>query len=50
MITNCGAKYVARALCLWGAENNFLANVKRVKTKLRKLWLQIPKSFWKAVC
>src|SRR5258706_14755160 len=26
MITNCGAKYVARALCLWGAENNFLGN------------------------
>src|SRR5262245_26932785 len=25
MITNCGAKYIARALCLWGAENNFLA-------------------------
>src|SRR6266446_5820490 len=24
MVTNCGAKYVARALCLWGAENNFL--------------------------
>src|SRR5881397_2144520 len=24
MITNCGAKYIARALCLWGAENNFL--------------------------
>src|SRR6266581_9075889 len=27
MITNCGAKYIARALCLWGAENNFLANI-----------------------
>src|SRR6266478_5847443 len=24
MLTNCGAKYVARALCLWGAENDFL--------------------------
>ena len=31
MITNCGAKYIARALCLWGAENNFLANIKRAK-------------------
>src|SRR6266404_9145920 len=31
MLTNCGAKYVARALCLWGAENNFLANIKRAK-------------------
>src|SRR6266545_6089952 len=27
MITNSGAKYIARALCLWGAENNFLANI-----------------------
>ena len=33
MITNCGAKYVARALCLWGAENNFLANIKRAKRR-----------------
>ncbi|MDB6068506.1 MAG: hypothetical protein JWR26_4714 [Pedosphaera sp.] len=31
MLTNCGAKYVARALCLWGAENNFLDNIKRAK-------------------
>jgi hypothetical protein len=31
MLTNCGAKYVARALCLWGAENYFLANVQKAK-------------------
>src|SRR6476661_6777143 len=31
MLTNCGAKYVARALCLWGAENNFLANLQKAK-------------------
>ncbi len=31
MLTNCGAKYVARALCLWGAENNFLASIQRAK-------------------
>ncbi len=31
MLTNCGAKYVARALCLWGAENNFLANIERAR-------------------
>src|SRR5437764_7763236 len=31
MITNCGAKYIARALCLWGAENNFLADIERAK-------------------
>src|SRR5437879_1640666 len=34
MITNCGAKYIARALCLWGAENNFLANIKRAKEEV----------------
>ena len=34
MLTNCGAKYVARALCLWGAENNFLANIKRAKEEV----------------
>ena len=33
MLTNCGAKYVARALCLWGAENDFLANLKRAKNE-----------------
>src|SRR5207302_4140952 len=34
MLTNCGAKYVARALCLWGAENNFLASLQRAKEEL----------------
>ena len=33
MLTNCGAKYVARALCLWGAEHNFLASLKRAKAE-----------------
>lgn len=32
MLTNTGAKYIARALCLWGAENNFLENLKKAKT------------------
>ena len=31
MVTNSGAKYIARALCLWGAENNFLTNIARAK-------------------
>ncbi len=31
MITNSGAKYIARALCLWGAENNFLASIERAR-------------------
>src|SRR5712675_2341419 len=34
MITNCGAKYIARALCLWGAENNFLANIKLAREQI----------------
>src|SRR5438309_2244704 len=34
MLTNCGAKYVARALCLWGAEINFIANIKRAKEEV----------------
>jgi hypothetical protein len=34
MLTNCGAKYVARALCFWGEENNFLANIKRAKEEV----------------
>jgi hypothetical protein len=31
MITNSGAKYIGRALCFWGAERNFLADIKRAK-------------------
>src|ERR1041385_3168424 len=31
MITNCGARDIARALCLWGAENNFFADSQRGK-------------------
>src|SRR5437764_481550 len=31
MLTNTGAKYIGRSLCLWGAEANFLRNVERAK-------------------
>ena len=34
MITNSGAKYIARGLCLWGAENNFLANLQRAREQV----------------
>ena len=37
MITNCGAKYVARALCLWGAENNFLTNIALAKEEVPRV-------------
>jgi hypothetical protein len=34
MLTNCGAKYLGRALCLWGAERDFLNNIKRAATEI----------------
>jgi hypothetical protein len=34
IVTNCGAKYVARPLCLWGAENDFLEKIKRAKAEV----------------
>src|SRR3954471_18105189 len=37
MITNCGAKYIARALCLWGAENNSSQTSSGPGRKRRKL-------------
>jgi hypothetical protein len=37
MITNCGVKYIARALCLWGGENNFLDNLKPAKETARQI-------------
>src|SRR4029079_4515111 len=42
MLTNCGAKYVARALCLWSAENNFLANVQKAKEAVPPVWAADP--------
>lgn len=34
MLKGIGAKYLGRALCLWGAENNFLANVERARQQI----------------
>src|SRR5882757_8215919 len=34
MLKSIGAKYIGRALCLWGAEANFLANVDRAKSQI----------------
>jgi hypothetical protein len=31
MLKSIGAKYAGRSLCLWGAENNFLANIERAR-------------------
>lgn len=37
MITNCGAKYIGRALCLWRAENNFLPDIQRAREDVPKV-------------
>jgi hypothetical protein len=34
MLKGIGAKYLGRALCLWGAEANFLANIERAKREI----------------
>jgi pimeloyl-ACP methyl ester carboxylesterase len=34
MLKGMGAKYIGRALCLWGAEADFLHNVQRAKAEL----------------
>jgi len=34
MLTDLGAKYIGRALCLWGAERDFLTNLARAKEQI----------------
>lgn len=34
MLKSTGAKYLGRALCLWGAENNFLFNIERAREQI----------------
>ena len=34
MLKSIGAKYLGRALCLWGAENNFLSDVARARQQI----------------
>ena len=36
MLKSIGAKYAGRSLCLWGAENNFLANIERARQQVPK--------------
>ncbi len=36
MLKGLGVKYAGRSLCLWGAENNFLANVERARQQVPK--------------
>ena len=37
MLKSIGAKYLGRALCLWGAEANFLANVERARQEIPRV-------------
>src|SRR5258707_1567784 len=36
MLKSVGVKYAGRSLCLWGAENNFLANLERARQQTPK--------------
>jgi hypothetical protein len=36
MLRSLGVKYAGRSLCLWAAENNFLANVERARQQVAK--------------
>jgi len=36
MFKSIGVKYAGRSLCLWGAENNFLANIERARQQVPK--------------
>ncbi len=36
MLKSIGVKYAGRSLCLWGAENNFLANLERARQQVPK--------------
>src|SRR5258708_30109859 len=42
MLKNTGAKYIGRALCLWGAEADFLNNVKRAREEIPLVWAADP--------
>jgi hypothetical protein len=37
MLKDTGAKFIGRAICLWGGEANLLKNLERAKTQLPKL-------------
>jgi len=37
MLKSIGAKYLGRALCLWGAENNFLYDVERAREQIPRV-------------
>jgi hypothetical protein len=48
MLTNAGAKYIGRALCLWGAENDFLHNVERARAEIPQVLAADPEMILEA--
>ncbi len=48
MLKSLGVKYAGRSLCLWGAENNFLADIERAKRQAPKAIVADPEMILEA--
>lgn len=48
MLTELGAKYIGRALCLWGAERDFLNNIARAKEQIPQVLAADPEMILEA--
>jgi pimeloyl-ACP methyl ester carboxylesterase len=48
MLKSTGAKFIGRALCLWGGEANLLRNLERAKTQLPKVHAADPEMILQA--
>ena len=48
MLTELGAKYIGRALCLWGAERDFLNNIARAKAQIPQVLAADPEMILEA--
>jgi hypothetical protein len=48
MLTNIGAKYIARSICLWGGEDNLLSNFERARKQLSQVRATDPEMIFEA--
>ena len=48
MLKSAGAKYIGRALCLWGAEANFLNNIQRAREEIPQVLAADPEMILEA--
>jgi hypothetical protein len=48
MLRNAGAKYIGRALCLWGAEANFTNNIERARLAIPRVLAADPQMILEA--